>query len=69
MLQTLLLMAMAAVPNPTRPTPPEGIEARALAVGAEAPEVALPTAQGGTWSLHEALRSGPAVLVFYRGHW
>jgi hypothetical protein len=65
---TLLLMAMA-VPNPTRPTPPEGIEARALAVGAEAPEVALPTAQGGTWSLHESLRSGPAVLVFYRGHW
>jgi hypothetical protein len=66
---TLLLMAMAAVPNPTRPTPPEGIEARALAVGAEASEVALPTAQGGTWSLHEALRSGPAVLIFYRGHW
>ena len=65
----LLLMAMAAVPNPTRLTPPEGIEARALAVGAEAPEVALPTAQSGTWSLHESLRSGPAVLVFYRGHW
>ncbi len=69
MIPTLLLMAMAAVPNPTRPTPPEGIETRALAVGAEAPEVALSAAHGGTWSLRESLQSGPAVLVFYRGHW
>jgi len=60
----LMLMAAALPPNPTRESPPLGIEARALPVGAAAPHFTLPDAHGGQWSLH-----GPAVLVFYRGHW
>jgi hypothetical protein len=61
---TLMLMAAALPPNPKRESPPPGIEERALAVGAGAPHFTLPDANGGHWLLH-----GPAVLVFYRGHW
>jgi hypothetical protein len=56
-------------PNPGRPTPPPGIESRAIAVGARAPAISLPATAGGTWDLAGALRTGPAVLVFYRGDW
>ncbi len=56
-------------PGATRAEPPHGIAARALAVGARAPAFALPSTQGSDWSLTSALRSGPAVLVFYRGDW
>jgi hypothetical protein len=52
-----------------RPTAPPGIEARAIAVGAQAPAVSLPSTTGGTFTLSEALARGPAVLVFYRGDW
>ena len=41
----------------------------ALGVGAEAPDFALPTADGGTLRLGEALAEGPVVLTFYRGVW
>ena len=37
--------------------------------GAKAPEFALPDAQGNTVSLQSLLSTGPAVVVFYRGHW
>jgi hypothetical protein len=60
----LMSLVAALPPNPKRETPPPGIEARALLVGAVAPEFTLPDANGGHWSLH-----GPAVLVFYRGYW
>ena len=56
-------------PNPGRTSPPPGIEKRAIPVGARAPAVSLPVATGGTWDLAGALRTGPAVLVFYRGDW
>lgn len=56
-------------PNPTRPSPPEGIDARALAVGVKSPDVSLVSSSGTTWALAEKLRDGPAVLVFYRGDW
>ncbi|MFE6286650.1 peroxiredoxin-like family protein [Streptomyces sp. NPDC057877] len=42
---------------------------RALAVGANAPSFALPTATGGTVSLDALLAEGPVVLTFYRGAW
>lgn len=40
-----------------------------LKVGAKAPDFHLKNAQGKMVSLHEALRQGPVVLVFYRGAW
>jgi peroxiredoxin len=40
-----------------------------VAVGARAPAISLPAATGGNWDLASALRTGPAVLVFYRGDW
>ncbi len=56
-------------PNPTRLSPPEGIDARALAIGVKAPTFSLVSSSGTRWSLAEKLRDGPAVLVLYRGDW
>lgn len=33
------------------------------------PDFELPDEHGQPWRLGTALRSGPAVLVFYRGDW
>lgn len=41
----------------------------AIGVGAQAPDFTLPDAQGKPLSLSCLLRSGPAVVVFYRGGW
>ncbi|MEJ7735095.1 MAG: hypothetical protein WKG00_38640 [Polyangiaceae bacterium] len=41
----------------------------ALAERAQAPDFSLPSHLGGNVSLADVLRRGPAVLVFYRGHW
>jgi len=38
----------------------------ALEAGARAPEIALPTAQGGKFSLSEARRRGPVVAAFFK---
>ena len=46
-----------------------GIAKGALQVGARAPDFALPDARGGTVTLSELLRLGPAVVTFYRGGW
>jgi hypothetical protein len=56
-------------PNPTREEPPPGLSTRALAVGSRAPEFTLPATTGGRWSLASAVRKGPVVVLFYRGHW
>jgi AhpC/TSA family len=61
--------AWAFPPNPTRIAPPPGIEQSAIAVGAEAPDFSLPMATGGTFTLADARKDGPVVLVFYRGYW
>lgn len=29
----------------------------------------LPTHDGGSWRLSDALRGGPVLVVFYRGDW
>ncbi|MEU6820882.1 peroxiredoxin-like family protein [Streptomyces atriruber] len=42
---------------------------RALAVGAQAPRFALPSATGETVALDGLLAEGPVVLTFYRGAW
>lgn len=61
--------ALAFPPNPRRTTPPPGIDASAVAVGAKAPAFTLPKATGGTFVLADALKKGPVALVFYRGYW
>ena len=38
-------------------------------VGSLAPEILLPDQRGELLSLATLLSTGPAVLVFYRGHW
>jgi len=40
-----------------------------LAVGAPAPEFALPASDGSTVSLAALRAGGPVLLVFYRGWW
>lgn len=79
-----LLVAFAGCADPETPTlDPEPVAqapapaardaeaavGSALGVGAEAPDFALPTADGGTLRLGEALAEGPVVLTFYRGAW
>jgi hypothetical protein len=64
------LLAGAGLPShATRPGAPPGIEARAVKVGAPAPAISLPAADGSRWTLKDALARGPAVLVFNRGDW
>lgn len=42
---------------------------KGLAVGADAPDFVLSEAWGAPFWLREALESGPAIIVFYRGGW
>src|SRR5277367_6726719 len=42
---------------------------KAAKVGDLAPDFTLPDANGKSVSLSECLRSGPAVVIFYRGGW
>jgi peroxiredoxin len=46
-----------------------GIAARALKVGAKAPDFSLPDSTGKVVSLSSLLARGPAVVTFYRGGW
>lgn len=52
-----------------REEPPPELATKAVGVGASAPSLSLPSSGGGVWTLSEQLLSGPAVLLFYRGHW
>ena len=40
-----------------------------LDVGDKAPAFVLPDEEGRPFDLHEELKRGPLVLVFYRGDW
>src|SRR5262249_61956987 len=46
-----------------------GLEERALKAGDRAPGFELPDGDGMMWRSEELLRSGPLVIVFYRGRW
>lgn len=46
-----------------------GAEARALQVGAVAPDFTLPEAKGKMVTLSTMLKDGPVVLTWYRGGW
>jgi hypothetical protein len=67
----LLLASLAGCDAPIgaiRRNPPEGIAGRVVAARAKAPEVALEGTHGA-FRLTTVLAQGPALLVFYRGHW
>jgi peroxiredoxin len=52
------------------PQNPNGVEdARGLEVGAAAPIFSAMDADSSEFSLSEALKTGPVVLMFYRGVW
>ncbi len=44
-------------------------EARGLVVGTRAPEFSAINADSMEFSLSEALKAGPVVIIFYRGFW
>jgi len=46
-----------------------GIAERAVKAGDRVPAFDLPDGDGMTWRSEELLRSGPLVIVFYRGRW
>jgi peroxiredoxin len=46
-----------------------GLAERALKVGDQAPSFELPDGDGMVWRSEELLRSGPLMIVFYRGRW
>ena len=68
-LGALMVAAGGIPPNPTRQTPPSGLEAGARKVGDEAPSFKLPAADGSSFDLHKHLKAGPVAIVFYRGFW
>jgi len=45
------------------------LSAHALQPGDKAPQFELPDGDGMLWGSEELLRSGPLVVVFYRGRW
>jgi peroxiredoxin len=44
-------------------------EAQGLKAGSDAPYFEAKTAHGETYVLEQALKQGPVVIIFYRGHW
>jgi peroxiredoxin len=46
-----------------------GLAERALKAGDRAPAFELPDGDGMLWRSEDMLRSGPLVIVFYRGRW
>jgi peroxiredoxin len=46
-----------------------GLADRALKIGDLAPAFELPDGDGRLWRSEDLLRSGPLVIVFYRGRW
>jgi peroxiredoxin len=46
-----------------------GMAAHALRIGDKAPSFELPDGDGMIWRSEDLLRSGPLVVVFYRGRW
>jgi peroxiredoxin len=46
-----------------------GLAERALKAGHQAPGFELPDGDGMLWRSEDLLRSGPLVIIFYRGRW
>jgi hypothetical protein len=67
----LALLVLAGCDAPIgaiRRSPPDDLAGRVLAMRSKAPPFALEGTQG-PYKLADALAQGPALLVFYRGHW
>lgn len=70
-LAALAILICAACDAPIgaiRRSPPADIAGHVLPTRAKAPAIALEGTQG-SYKLADALAQGPALLVFYRGHW
>jgi hypothetical protein len=65
----LVLAAACDAPiGAIRRSPPDDLAGRVLAMRSKAPPIALEGTQG-PYKLADTLAQGPALLVFYRGHW
>ena len=62
------LQAAGLPPEARRPEPPPKIETRVPSAGDAAPTLELASTEGRV-DLKERLRSGPAVVVYFRGTW
>ena len=67
LLQTLVLLALALTVSPQ--TPSGGMRSTPIGVGDIAPDFTLTDQHGNKVTLSDARRTGPVVLVFYRGYW
>lgn len=68
LLSAALLIACGAAPR-VDGIPTDARETRPLKVGALAPDVRLTGLDAAPFSLTEALREAPAIVIFYRGGW
>jgi peroxiredoxin len=60
---------LAAVDKAAEELVSSGIAEHTLKVGDHAPQFELPDGDGMLWRSEELLRSGPVVILFYRGRW
>jgi peroxiredoxin len=60
---------LAVVDNAVKELVSSGIAQHALQVGDTAPQFELPDGDGMLWHSEALLRSGPLVIMFYRGRW
>lgn len=65
---TLILLVLLAFSQSMAQTKAEN-ETRGLPIGAEAPLIQLVNQDSLPFSSAEALKTGPLLVVFYRGHW
>lgn len=63
----LLAACLAGADEHPMPEAPDQV--RPLLIGSEAAGGVWPDASGEPFDLGEALKAGPAVVVFYRAHW
>ena len=66
LLQTLVLLALAITASAQTPA---GMRSTPIGVGDIAPDFTLADQHGNKVTLSDARRTGPVVLVFYRGYW
>ena len=63
----VVLLALAMIANPQSPA--GGMRSTPIGVGDIAPDFTLADQSGQKVTLSDARRTGPVVLVFYRGYW
>jgi len=63
------LIFLTVMTNLTAQNYKKATEANGLEVGQQAPDFSAKDANSGTFQLSEKLKTGPVVLIFYRGQW